>query len=244
MRSDMAKVIVERPRIGSRGRGKPKGYFRDQQRLSDEGLPVREGIRKRWQGGTKTLNEHLGPLRRFLDSQVGRPWDKVFSEICAHINRDSAVQDHVRDHVQDYVATQVILIDGVPCDGAGGCGYGQPLHYRSWKHWYVCPRSGILKRIKARSRRRKVVEEPAPRYVQLGETAQCRFMNGAWYLVTLKRFPLSPYLSQEQDVVLGRPVKWLTSDMVKKAYGAELYAAAKRCLSKRELRQLPIPIHS
>ena len=56
-------------------------------------------MKRRHQGHTKWLNEHLGPLRRYLDSQVGRPWDKVFSEICAHIDRSSAVQDHVRDHV-------------------------------------------------------------------------------------------------------------------------------------------------
>jgi hypothetical protein len=52
-----------------------------------------------------------------LDAQVGRPWDKVFSEICAHIDRASAVQDHVRDHVAGYVVTHVLLIDGIPCSG-------------------------------------------------------------------------------------------------------------------------------
>src|SRR5437016_5525522 len=99
MRSDMSKVIVDRPRFGSRIRKKPKGYHRGLQRLFPEGLPKTEGMRKRWQGATKRFNEHLGPLRRFLDSRVGQPWNKVFSEICAHINRNSAVQDHVRDHV-------------------------------------------------------------------------------------------------------------------------------------------------
>ena len=84
------------------------------------------------------LNEHLGPLRRYLDSQVGRPWDKVFSEICAHIDRSSAVQDHVRDHVEDYVTVHVILIDGVLCHGEGGYSYGKPLSQMHYKPWYVC----------------------------------------------------------------------------------------------------------
>src|SRR5919202_1057601 len=110
MRSDMAKVIVERPRLRGHAWNKPKGYHRKLHRLRGEGLPVREGMKARWQGGTKMLNEHLGPLRRYLDSQVGRPWDQVFSEICAHIDRSSAVQDHVRDHVADYVAVHVILV--------------------------------------------------------------------------------------------------------------------------------------
>ena len=82
MRSDMAKVIVERPRIGSSMRGKSKGYRRSLQRLDHETLPSKEGIKRRHLGHRKWLNEHLGPLRRYLDSQVGRPWNKVFSEIC------------------------------------------------------------------------------------------------------------------------------------------------------------------
>ena len=144
MRSDMAKVIVERPRYGSSMRGKAKGYLRGLQRMEHEGLPAREGMKRRYNGNTKRLNEHLGPLRRYLDSQVGRPWNKVFSEICAHIDRSSAVQDHVRDHVAGYVATDVIEIDGVPCSKQGRY-YGKPLREIRWIYWYVCPRSGILK---------------------------------------------------------------------------------------------------
>ena len=147
MRPDMAKVIVERPRIGSSMRGESKGYQRSLQRLGPEEMPYREGMKRRNLGNPKYLNEHLGPLRRYLDSQVGRPWNKVFSEICEHIDRSSAVQDHVRDHVADYVATHVILVDGVPCYGEGRP-YGLPLGQMGWVQWYVCPRSGLLKRVK------------------------------------------------------------------------------------------------
>jgi hypothetical protein len=93
MRADMAKVIVERPRKKGGAWIKLKGYRRRLRRYGEEGPPVREGIKACWRGGTKYLNEHLGPLRRYLDKQVGRPWDKVFSEICAHIDRSNAVQD-------------------------------------------------------------------------------------------------------------------------------------------------------
>jgi hypothetical protein len=154
MRADMAKVIVERPRKKGRAWRKPKGYKR---RLSGYGdaTPIREGIRACWNGGTKILNEHLGPLRRYLDKQVGRPWNKVFSEICRHINRNSAVQDHVRDHVEDYVATHVILIDGVPCDGSGSWTYGRPLSRLRHRPWYVCPRTGLLRRVEVVGRKPK-----------------------------------------------------------------------------------------
>lgn len=164
MRADMAKVIVERPRKKGWAWNKPKGYQRRLRRYGEDGAPAREGIKACWRDHTKSLNEHLGPLRRYLDKQVGRPWDKVFSEICAHINRSNAVQDHVRDHVEDYVTTHVILIDGVPCNGEGGYNYGKPLHQFRYRPWYVCPRTGLLRRVKApgRKRPRHSEREPCP----------------------------------------------------------------------------------
>src|SRR4051794_5097198 len=152
MRADMAKVIVERPRVGSRARGKPKGLRRREQKGSLENLPRREGIKRRVQSWGKSLNEHLGPLRRYLSSQVGRPWDEVYAEICAHLSADSAVQDHVRDHVFGYVAVDVLFRNGVPCRGSGR-GIGEPLGRwanRPNSDFYVCPHTRLLRRVPAR----------------------------------------------------------------------------------------------
>ena len=52
-------------------------------------------------GGLKLLNENLAPLRRYLERQVGRPWDKVYSEIAEGLRVASTVQRHVRDHLRD-----------------------------------------------------------------------------------------------------------------------------------------------
>ena len=88
MRDDMARVIVERPRIPDRGaRRKRRPVPLDQ-------LPAQEGMRRphiRFWGG-KQLNENLAPLRRYLERQVGRPWDKIYSDIVAHLRVDSTVQ--------------------------------------------------------------------------------------------------------------------------------------------------------
>jgi hypothetical protein len=241
----MAKVIVERPRIGTSSR-KPKGYKRRLRRYGEEGPPHCEGINAPWHGCGKFLNEHLGPLRRYLDKQVGRPWDKVFSEICAHIDRNSAVQDHVRDHVEDYVTTHVLLIDGVPRNGEGGRLYGKPLHEFRYRRWYVCPRTGLLRRVKFPSRKRKATskKESPPAYIPIGDRLQCRFIEGAWHLVTMK--PLhDPYYRCGRctavDVVLNRSVNDITEGDARRHYGAVVYAASKRRLTRRELPQYPIP---
>jgi hypothetical protein len=247
MRSDMAKVIVERPRKKGWAWDKPKGYRRRLARYGDDGPPTREGIKACWQHHTKSLNEHLGPLRRYLDKQVGRPWDKVFAEICAHIDRSSAVQDHVRDHVAQYVATNVLLIDGVPCNGEGGWNYGRPLHELRYRPWYVCPRTGLLRRVKVTGRKQPQRPQPEspPKYIPVGETLQCRFLDGAWHLVTLKPLPTPDYHRERctaLDVLLSRPVAQLTPLEARRHHGAEVYAAARRRLARKELRQYPIPV--
>ena len=47
----------------------------------------------------KELNENLAPLYRFVQSQVGRPWNKIYSEIREFTNSNNTVQQHVLDHL-------------------------------------------------------------------------------------------------------------------------------------------------
>ena len=99
MRSDMYKVIVERPRKGKVDEAKAD------QRRHDFGGPtclgMRAGIGRPW------LNENLNPLRRYLRAQVGRPWNKVYSEISAGIDRRNTVQLHILAHIDDMIAVRV-----------------------------------------------------------------------------------------------------------------------------------------
>jgi hypothetical protein len=246
MRADMAKVIVERPRFKGGAGKKPKGYRRRLRRYGEDGPPGREGIKACWQGGTKSFNEHLGPLRRYLDKQVGRPWDKVYSEICAHIDRGSVVQKHILTHVADYVATDVILIDGVPCSGQAGYSYGKPLHQFRYRPWYVCPRTGLLRRVKAtgRKRPRRPKPEGPPQYVPLSKTLQCRILDGSWHLVALQPLPALPASRERStaiDILLNLPITRIDPLEARRYYGAEVYAVAVRRLARKELSQYPIP---
>jgi hypothetical protein len=71
----MAKIIVERSRHGGDGgKSRPmKGWYKN---TPLEDRPTKEGM-KRPYGWGKELNENLEPLKRYLRSQVGRPWNDV-----------------------------------------------------------------------------------------------------------------------------------------------------------------------
>ena len=83
MRSDMFKVIVERPRWGASHASSPK-----LKRTKDRTLKHIGHKRHAFENApyTKSLNENLAPLVRFLRSRRGQPWDSVFSEICERLD--------------------------------------------------------------------------------------------------------------------------------------------------------------
>jgi hypothetical protein len=230
MRSDMAKVIVERPRHGSREKHR-KGYRKQWQKLKPEDWPKQESIYAK--GHTKSFNEHLGPLRRYLRKQLGRPWNKVFSEICQNLRVDSAVQSHVRDHLDDFVETRVIVIDGVLCGSNHPVGH--PLRRGYWKEFYVCPRTGLLR---ALLRRNVPAYKPPVERVKVDDGREFRLMNGIWYEVVLR--PITAEAFRQRDIVLGMDVSAFSKWDAIQAYGANVFAASRRQLNEREIRRLKL----
>src|SRR5262249_32638123 len=104
---------------------------------------------------------------------------------------------------------------------------------------------GFLRKVKGPPRRQPACEEP-PRRIKVDGTHQYCFIHGGWHLVTVKKLPpdLVARLSQNyhptlDDAALGRMVS--VPEAVR-LYGAPVSGVASRRLSKRELRQLPIPI--
>lgn len=141
MRADMFKVIVERPRIGSRHAPSPK-----LKRAPDPGIG-HIGVGRHVRFGTpygKAPNENLAPLTRFLRGRLGRRWDDVFSEICTALDTRSTVKTHVRLHLDDIVMRRISvgrrgewLLDGWVL--------GVPRRGQWCRPFFVDPRDGILK---------------------------------------------------------------------------------------------------
>jgi len=143
MRDDMFKVIVERPRWGSRFADSVK--LKKDPNVDRKHVGVNRHVHERACIG-KALNENLAPLARYLRRQVGRRWDDVFSEICVQLDTGSTVKMHVRLHLDDLVVSRIgfgrhgeLVHNGKVLDPAYG--------HRRWRgtELYVDPDDGILK---------------------------------------------------------------------------------------------------
>jgi len=141
MRPDMHKVVIERPRHGrswAESRPRPKPPFEDSPRF--ESIKARY-TRRKW------FSDLLGPLKRWLQSQVGRPWNEAYSEACKVIKPDSPIRAHVKTHLLAFVERNTFMHEGKVC--VLDTGYlGKPVpvsancRYRSL--FFVHPDTGLL----------------------------------------------------------------------------------------------------
>lgn len=197
MRKDMYKVIVERPRRGG-------GYRSEAPIPADlDDSPKQEGLKRRHRS-RKCLNENLRPLERYLASQVGRPWDKVYSEISAGIDRRNTVQRHIHQHLEDFVETRAVADGDTILVWNGRLGY-EPVGNLTWLRFYVDPRTGLLclNRQGARKKRAIRLQQKIEHLIRLkkshgtgiviDDSTQLHMINGIWYRITLAKVARSRY---------------------------------------------------
>lgn len=255
MRSDMYKVVVERPRRSKHLNERPLRW-----RNALDG-PVHLGMRVGY--GYRELNENLAPLRRYLHSQVGRPWNKVFSEICSTIDRRNPVQQHIHQHIDQFIATRVEIRAGKLIE----CGKFGLRPLGGSDELYVDPRTGLICRTKSQAfgrasehQRRGQAETEARRRI-LDEHTQLLKLEDAWFRVHVEPLPeakvpmtcngkVRQHATPDYrfDVVTREPASQadrrgasaLAHDRWRKRlwiYGSgELYGTRKRQLSKREIK--------
>lgn len=243
MRRDMSKVLVERPRHSDYGDRKGR-------KIDHDLLPSKEGMRaphvRNW--GGKQLNENLSPLRRLIESRIGRRWDSVYSEICEHLRADNTVQQHVRDHIEDFVAIRTSMMDGQVVIHSK---YGSPrLLHKDSTELYVDPITGILCRNKTRVTRNqerklwkaKKAAEEASRIHVAKDGVEYRKVDGIWYEVIWDKVTklLETYRVENGKIVTiiipNSRNDIFTNKMHTKI--GESYRSGKRQISKKELRDL------
>jgi hypothetical protein len=209
----MAKVIVERPRLGGAAhtfrerRNELKAELNRAIRSDNyDQLHFRESYRHWASYGLgydrKELNENLNPLRRYLRSQVGRVWDVVFSEMCEVMDPRDACQFHIWQHAKDDVETRTFIGDDgkvwfaddycwhVGRDGKGvDRDWHRPIEDSS-AEIYVDPRNGTVQLVPQRNRYR--YRRPQLDYVKIDKWRQAHKIGEHWFLVELAPIP-QPY---------------------------------------------------
>jgi hypothetical protein len=149
VRADMANVVGERGRSGAWSRCSDNGHLKVWDKTPPEDWWSKERIKDRWLGGSKYPCDLKGPVCRFLTSNAGRPWDAVYSEVCRELRRGSLTRDRFLALIYRYVECSVILVDGIPCH-VGGFQHGSPLRNHGGRYFYICPESGLLRRVPVR----------------------------------------------------------------------------------------------
>jgi len=138
--------LIECYRTGMRSKEK-KGYKNKMKRNGYEAARQTESIKFMHAGGTKHFNDNLEPLQRYLVSKVGKNWDKVHSELCRKLKKNTVSGLHVFNHLFDYVYVNVIVEDKT----VYYLRFGKTVALRStesWPKFYVNSKTGQLMKAK------------------------------------------------------------------------------------------------
>ena len=189
MRKDMDKLLVTTPRIGSSLKNRE---VKEARRSAREGgyddLPRNSSMKpksRKWDE-RKQLNEYLNPLVRYLSKNCGRPWNKVYSEICENMDRRGAVQDHIFQHLFDYVELHPIFKDGRPHSTGYG---GLSRLYRTGWTFYVDKTGALREPKEKRPPWRTDKENPDLIKTDNDSTFLLKREDGTWFKASLEEWP-------------------------------------------------------
>jgi len=232
MREDMSKVVIERPRRGHSLLSSKTGlriHRYDPDKEYDD-LPKRvsgsrsKHIRAR---EIKYFSDLLGPLRRFLRKNVGRPWDQVYSEMKKHLDDRKVTGRHVFEHVDDEVETHALIGDDGELYKMRYGGELAPVY-----GLYVDPRTGLLcwsdRKPWWRERRKSKTAQEEGSYARLSANTAYVKIKGIWYFIEYKIYEKSADYDLAKQAVLLRTIP--------KVSNTPILILRKKQLSQKEMK--------
>jgi hypothetical protein len=236
----MKKVVVERPRWGSRQSNRKfsarlryvPGHDYEEEPKKAYGFESHRIDRSR-KYFAKEFTDVLGPLIGFLRKNVGRPWDRVYSELCGGLDKRKVTGLHIFQHLEDFVETNCCFVEGKPCH-VGGWGGGYAVRW-----FYVHPRSGLLcqappKRPGARKARRAAALEEEVTFLRVNEETGYRKHEDIWYRVKLRRIHVRSW--RPEDVVPVYDI--FARKEARLGYGEHWVATEKKQCNRDELKRV------
>lgn len=187
MKPYFSKLLTEQERAGSRNPSIKTGLRLKYDPDSDyDDQPTRAKMCRRNKQNPlgdynwKELTDVLSPLYGYLEKNVGRPWDMVYSELCQGLDRRSVSGQHVFTHLWQYVDTNCwIGADTGTVYTDGRRGPDTPDDF------YVHPWSGLLCQVPDReSWRKKYRREQANKPIEeikVSPEKSYNLIDGIWY---------------------------------------------------------------
>ena len=187
MRPDFKQVLIDRPRSG--GSKTYRNIRRGKTVKDPDHLPENQGMRRPYDRGyrRKEFSDHISPLKRWLRKQVGRPWNKVWSEICQVVDSRDVIGKHLLSHVESEVEFP-----------------NEPSkNYHTWVQPLHVDKKGFLRLRKAK----KYVQEPKmPEKVEIRGVIY-RKIGGGWYSVKESRRDV---LTKDGQFIGSIPIEYRT----------------------------------
>lgn len=185
MRADMHKVICESPRGGQYW---ARRFPRPQ--INCEEAPKYESITKPHKH-RKWFGEHLGPLKRWLRSNVGRPWNDVYSEGSPIFKPDNVVRAHIRFHLLQMVRRNTFMRDGEIWDRGDWMEHKLRGGITCSPVFYVHPESGLLLESHATWKQERKAQQQAEKlhadHRWLTDDTMLKQIEGVWYEFRFKK---------------------------------------------------------
>jgi hypothetical protein len=196
------------------GRSHGWGCRRDLYRhVAFEDLPDKERMSER---RTRGQGDRLAPLHRYLDRQVGRPWNDVWSEICAHADRRSLRGFHLRNgHVQHEVDPRDMRDVG-----------------RGWYGYYIDDRRLLRKYARRKRRQPKADTTRLP----INSISSYEKHAGCWFYV--ERGSVEKIVRAWRETTEDEQMAWRVETR-----RLDDVVVTKRQLGRRELRRLGLRNH-
>lgn len=246
MREDFSGVFAERAKRHSDCNKFDKGGKRRKAKIGFEDLPTKTSMR----GGTCWTDYMPSPVIRFLNRNLGRPWDDVYSEICeANDSRTEAGRNIKEMLGRDgcLINFDAHMIDGVPHDSKGSA-LRAGFRYRSF---FINNDTGML--CQAPRERRDVLQKYRKDFIKLDELTQCHEVAGVWYKVKFKEYDLNDFYPHCTGFLVGKKhldlndysLPYYFRDMrsegqiklcLRDLYGALIWPISKEQCGKKELK--------
>ena len=226
----MHKVVVERERHGSTQRNRkwgqrlafvPDADYDDQPKFVSSSRGRQYGHHHKW------FSDVLGPLEGFLRGNLGRPWDKVFSELRQGLDVRKVTGRHIFEHLEWMVETDCWI-------GADRKVYA-PSQGWEVSGFYVHPRTGLLcfKQIpSARERKKQRLLRQEIDEIRFDCARSFKLIDGQWYFVLYETVEMTRYEPAHSmwDVVQRRQVQLI--------WGRNRVAVRKRQCNREEIRTI------